>query len=155
MYYNMAKKQQVAVATHLFAKADSYPCICTPLAQLSNSPCLSTELELCAFTVCLWQNSPSQMPPPPGSFPCLLHSWSWVGSLLTSFTFCLWPLLHCNLYYSIDNGYIPHTSSPNCEPHAASRLVPSCCCISYMICCHFLVQRHPKNVECNCLQINL
>lgn len=66
----------------------------------------------------------------------------------------LMALTSLYLYYSIGNGYIPHTSSPNGELHAASRLVPTGCCISYMICCHFLVQRHPKNVEYNCLKTN-
>ena len=114
-------------AACLFATSVSDPLFCTQLAQPSSSPGLNSQLEPCASTVCLWENSPGQMPPPRGSFPCLPHFLLWVEPL-DLVTFCSWLSPHCNLYYSMDNGCTAHPPPPGCELPAASRLVPSCCC---------------------------
>lgn len=117
------------------------------------APCLSTDCELCAST--LWQDCPGPRPPLPWSSSCFCTPACGLNVFCLSdlFTFCLWPLPLCNLDYNKDNRLITHISSSKSELDDASRPIPGWSCHVFCIIYHFLVQRHPTNVEMNCLNL--
>ena len=108
---------------------------------------------LCAST--LWQDCPGQRPPLPWSSSCFCAPACGLNVFCLSdlFTFWLWPLPLCNLDYNKDNRLITHISSSKSELDDASRPIPGWSCHVFCIIYHFLVQRHPTNVEMNCLNL--
>lgn len=111
------------------------------------------QFELCASALSLAKlfraNAPSSMKLFLSSAPAV----GWTSCLSDLFTFCLRHIPLCNLDYSKDNRLIPHISSPKSELDDASRPIPGWSCHVFCIIYHFLVQRHPINVEMNCLNL--